>query len=95
VNVAEATVAKEADIQLFSLKGSSRGTRLARNAYENGHKVGCDEARILETESKRRYSKYGIGPCGILNQFDQPTQSGHFSHLDPPYQQLTDNISTM
>jgi hypothetical protein len=26
----------------------------------------------------------GIGPYGVLNQPDQPTQFGHFSDLDPP-----------
>jgi hypothetical protein len=24
---------------------------------------------------------------GMLNQSDQPTQFGHFFHLDPPYQE--------
>jgi hypothetical protein len=29
-----------------------------------------------------------ISPYGMLNQFNQPAQFGHFSHLDPPHQQL-------
>jgi hypothetical protein len=29
----------------------------------------------------------GLGPYGLLNQSDQPTQFGHLSHLDLPYQQ--------
>jgi hypothetical protein len=29
----------------------------------------------------------GIVTYGMLNQSEQPTQSGHFSHLDPLYQQ--------
>jgi hypothetical protein len=29
----------------------------------------------------------GISPYGMFNLSDQPTQFGHFSHLDPPYQQ--------
>jgi hypothetical protein len=28
-----------------------------------------------------------IGACGMLNQSNQPTQFGHFSYLDPHYQQ--------
>jgi hypothetical protein len=39
----------------------------------------------------------GIDPYGILNQTEQPTQFGHFFHVDPPYQQsgyqVTDKIS--
>jgi hypothetical protein len=29
-----------------------------------------------------------IGLCGMSHQSDQPAPFGHFSHLDPPYQQL-------
>jgi hypothetical protein len=29
----------------------------------------------------------GIGWYGMLDQFDQPTQFGHFFHLDAPCQQ--------
>jgi hypothetical protein len=32
------------------------------------------------------YEIQGIGQYGVLNQSDQPTQFGHISHLDPPYQ---------
>jgi hypothetical protein len=50
--------------------------------------VGWDEARILETESKSRYRKHKESAhMTMLNQFDQPTPFGHFSHLDLPYQQ--------
>jgi hypothetical protein len=38
-----------------------------------------------------------MGPRGMLNQSDQATQFGHFSHVNPPYQQwfyqLTEMIS--
>jgi hypothetical protein len=33
-------------------------SKLAQHAYEEGHRVGWDEARILETESNNRYRKY-------------------------------------
>jgi hypothetical protein len=32
--------------------------KLAQHAYEEGHTVGWDEARILEIESNSKYSKY-------------------------------------
>jgi hypothetical protein len=28
-----------------------------------------------------------IGPYAMFNQSDQPAQFGHFSHVDPPYQE--------
>jgi hypothetical protein len=31
-----------------------------------------------------RIGNSAIGPDGMLNQSDQPTQFGHFSHLGPP-----------
>jgi hypothetical protein len=73
-----------------SLKeGLLEKSKLAQHAHE-GHRVGWDEARILEIESHVRY-RY----C-MLNQSYQSTQFGHFSHLDPPYQQrgyqLTEKI---
>jgi hypothetical protein len=38
--------------------------------------------------SNSSYKKYKkIGPSGMLNESDQPTQFEHFSHLDTPYQQ--------
>jgi hypothetical protein len=33
-------------------------SKLAQHAYEEGHKVGWDEARILEIESHNRCRKY-------------------------------------
>jgi hypothetical protein len=33
-------------------------SKLAKQAYEEGHWVGWDEARILEIESNRRYRNY-------------------------------------
>jgi hypothetical protein len=33
-------------------------SKLAQHAYEEGHRVGWDEVRILETESYSRYRKY-------------------------------------
>jgi hypothetical protein len=35
----------------ISQRGSSRKTKLAQHTYEEGHRVGWDEARALEIES--------------------------------------------
>jgi hypothetical protein len=43
VNVAEAVLAKQAE-----------KSKLAQHACEEGHRVSCDEARILEIESNSR-----------------------------------------
>jgi hypothetical protein len=33
-------------------------SKLAQHAYDEGHNVGWDDARILEVESNSRYRKY-------------------------------------
>jgi hypothetical protein len=40
--------------------GPLQKSKLAQHAYEEGHRVGWDEARILEIESNSRYRKYKI-----------------------------------
>jgi hypothetical protein len=35
-------------------------SKLAQNAFEEGHKVEWDEAEILEKESNNRYKKYSV-----------------------------------
>jgi hypothetical protein len=32
------------------IMGNPENSKLAQHAYEKGHRMGCDEARILETE---------------------------------------------
>jgi hypothetical protein len=41
---------------LNTMEDSTR--ELAQHAYEEGHRVGLDNARILEIESNGRYRKY-------------------------------------
>jgi hypothetical protein len=65
-------------------KGLLVKSKLVQHAYEESHRVGWDDVRILETESNSKFKKYIH--C-MLNQSYQPTQFGHFLHLDPPYQQ--------
>jgi hypothetical protein len=39
-------------------EGLLEKSKLAQHPYEEGHRVGCDEARILENENSSRYRKY-------------------------------------
>jgi hypothetical protein len=39
-------------------QGLLEKSKLAKHAYEKGHKIGWDEARILDTESHSKYRKY-------------------------------------
>jgi hypothetical protein len=42
-----------------SLKeGLIQKSKLAQHAYDEGHEIGWDEARILEVENNSRYRKY-------------------------------------
>jgi hypothetical protein len=49
---------------------------LAQPGYEEGHRVGWDEARILEIKSKSKYRKYKESAhttYDMFKQSDQPT----------------------
>jgi hypothetical protein len=39
-------------------QGLLEKSKLAKHAYEEGHKVGWDQARILDIESHSKYRKY-------------------------------------
>jgi hypothetical protein len=39
-------------------QGLLEKSKLAQHAYEKNHRVGWDEARILEIESNNKYKKY-------------------------------------
>jgi hypothetical protein len=39
-------------------EGLLEKSELAQRAYEEGHRVGWDEARILDIESHNKYRKY-------------------------------------
>jgi hypothetical protein len=59
-----------------SLKeGLLEKSKLARHAYEEGHRVGWDEARILEIESNSRYRKYkeSAHMACLTNPISQPS----------------------
>jgi hypothetical protein len=54
-------------------------SKLSQHAYEEGHRVGCDGARILEIESNSRYRKY--------------KESAHMAYLTNPFTQPSLDIS--
>jgi hypothetical protein len=45
-----------------NLKGLLEKSKLAQHAYEEGYRIGWDEARVLKTESDSRYRKYRNRP---------------------------------
>jgi hypothetical protein len=50
-------------------------SKLAQHAYEKGHRVGWDEATILEIESNSKYSKEEESAhMACLTSFYQPIQ---------------------
>jgi hypothetical protein len=69
-------------------EGILEKSKLAPYAYE-GHRVGCDDAKILETESNSRYRKYEESVhMACLTNVTGPFQFGYLSHhTDSPYQQ--------
>jgi hypothetical protein len=69
------------------IEGLLEKSKLAQHAYAKGHSPGWDEAWILKIESNSRYRKYKESAHCVLNQSDQTTQSGYFSHPETPYQQ--------
>jgi hypothetical protein len=56
-------------------EGLLEKSKLAQHAYEEGHRVGCDEARILEIESNSRYRKYkeSAHMACLTNSISQPS----------------------
>jgi hypothetical protein len=62
-------------------------SKLAKNAYEEGHRVDWDEVRIWEIGSDSKYREHkDIRPYGVFKKFDKTTQPGDFSHMYLPYQ---------
>jgi hypothetical protein len=61
------------------LTGLLKESKLAQHAYEDGHRVGWNEARGLETESNSMYRKY--------------KEPAHMAHLTNPTRQSSPEIS--
>jgi hypothetical protein len=55
-------------------QGLLEKSKLAQHAYEEGHRVGWDEVRILEIESISRYRKYkeSAHMVCLTNKISQP-----------------------
>jgi hypothetical protein len=68
-------------------QGLLEKSKLAQHAYEEGHRVGWDDAKILELESNSMYRKYKelTHVACLTNPLSQPSWT--FSYLDPPHQQ--------
>jgi hypothetical protein len=73
VSVAEARAAPWT--QARSPAGSSKNPKLSQRAYEECHRVGWDDAGILEIESNSRYRKYkeSVHMAWLTNQISQPS----------------------
>jgi hypothetical protein len=56
-------------------EGLLEKAKLAQHAYEEGHRVGWDEARILDIESNSRYRKYkeSAHMACLTNLISQPS----------------------
>jgi predicted GIY-YIG superfamily endonuclease len=56
-------------------QGLLEKSKLHQHAYEEGHRVGWNDARILETESNRRYRKYKVSVhmARLTNPVSQPS----------------------
>jgi hypothetical protein len=87
VNVADATLLKRRPlvVRIREYRHNLRGglldkSKLAHYAYES-HKVGWDEARVLEIESNSRYIKY--------------KESAHMARLTNPISQPCLDISSL
>jgi hypothetical protein len=68
--------------------GLLQKSKLDQYVHEEGHRVGWNEASILEIECNSRYRKYkdSVLRACLTNPISQPS-SDIFSHLDPSYQQ--------
>jgi hypothetical protein len=61
------------------MHGLLEKSKLAQKAYEEGHKICWNKARVLQIEPNATYRKCPHVSAGSSNQ---PTQFGHLSHLD-------------
>jgi hypothetical protein len=58
-----------------TFSGLLEKSKLAQHAYEEGHRVGWADARILETENNSRYRKYkeSVLVICLTNPISQPS----------------------
>jgi hypothetical protein len=56
-------------------QGLLEKSKLAQHAYEEGHRVGWDQASVLEIESNSRYRKYkeSAHMACLINPISQPS----------------------
>jgi hypothetical protein len=56
-------------------EGLLEKSKVAQHAYEEGHRIGWDEAKVLEIESNSRYRKYkeSAHMACLTNPISQPS----------------------
>jgi hypothetical protein len=54
-------------------QGLLEKSKLPQHAYEEGHRIGLDDDRILEVESNSRYRKYKESAHMASNPISQPS----------------------
>jgi hypothetical protein len=61
--------------QNYWVFGFLEKSKLAQHAHEEGHRIGWDDARILEIESNSRYRKYkeSAHMACLTNPISQPS----------------------
>jgi hypothetical protein len=64
---------------MYNLQGLLEKSKLAQHAYEEGHKICWNKARVLQIEPNNTYRKY--------------KESAHKSLLDHPISQPSVDIS--
>jgi hypothetical protein len=87
--VADVTLAKQADLLKVRIKerkynltqGLLEKSKLYQHAYEEGHKIRWNEAKVLQIKPNPTYRKYNV--------------SAHMSLVDHPISQLSLDISPM
>jgi hypothetical protein len=59
-------------------------SKLAQHAYEEGHRICWNEAKVLQIESNTTYRKYKESvPMSLVDHpISQPSRPGHLSHLN-------------
>jgi hypothetical protein len=68
-------------------EGLLEKSKLAQHAYEEGHNICWNEAKVLQIEPNTTYKKYKKSAHMSDGPSDRSTQFGPLTHLDPPLSQ--------
>jgi hypothetical protein len=67
-------------------QGLLEKSKLIQHAYEEGHRIKSDEAKVIQKEPSTIYRKYEECSCGLPGEYDQSTLSGDVTHLAAHHQ---------